>query len=211
MADLRERSARSLGCMSTGWEARVRRTGCGTSSPRWGRFDLAGFQDRLDAARAGLRAVTLPRPLVAVLQAHVADYADDSAALVFSGDKGGPLRRSNFNRRVRWAPAVSTIGAAGLHFHDLRHTGNTLAAGSGASLRDLMLRMGHDSMRAALIYQHATANADQHIADALARHIDLASTAPDQAQPGDSVAPEQHVDSTTVLDDGNAGRLAADG
>ena len=32
-----------------------------------------------------------------------------------------------------------------LHLHDLRHTGNTLAAQSGPSLRDLMTRMGHDS------------------------------------------------------------------
>jgi integrase len=45
----------------------------------------------------------------------------------------------------------------GLHFHDLRHSGNTLAAASGASLRDLMQRMGHDSVRAAMIYQTVTA------------------------------------------------------
>jgi len=31
----------------------------------------------------------------------------------------------------------------------------------GATLRDLMVRMGHDSMRAALIYQHASQTADQ--------------------------------------------------
>jgi integrase len=55
---------------------------------------------------------------------------------------------------------VATIGAAGPHFHDLRHTGNTLAAGTGTSLRDLMARMGHDSPRAALIYQHASDAAD---------------------------------------------------
>ena len=42
---------------------------------------------------------------------------------------------------------------AGLHFHDLRHTGNQFAAHSGAGLRDLMARMGHDSERAAMIYQ----------------------------------------------------------
>jgi hypothetical protein len=42
----------------------------------------------------------------------------------------------------------------GLHFHDLRHTGNQFAAQSGAALRDLMARMGHDSERAAMIYQH---------------------------------------------------------
>ncbi|GGS79964.1 hypothetical protein GCM10010176_024190 [Nonomuraea spiralis] len=40
--------------------------------------------------------------------------------------------------------------------HDLRHTGNTLAAGTGASVRELMARMGHSSTRAALIHQHST-------------------------------------------------------
>jgi integrase len=39
------------------------------------------------------------------------------------------------------------------HFHDLRHTGNQFAANSGAGLRDLMARMGHDSERAAMVYQ----------------------------------------------------------
>jgi hypothetical protein len=54
-----------------------------------------------------------------------------------------------------------------LHLHDLRHTGNTLAAQSGASLRDLMTRMGHDSPAAALIYQHSSRVADEAIAAAL--------------------------------------------
>lgn len=58
-----------------------------------------------------------------------------------------------------------------LHFHDLRHTGNTIAAGSGASLRDLMDRMGHDSVRAALIYQHKTADGNRAIADAMDNKI----------------------------------------
>jgi integrase len=57
---------------------------------------------------------------------------------------------------MRAAFPVAAIGAPGLHFHDLRHTGNTLASRApGASLRDVMARMGHDSPRAALIYQHA--------------------------------------------------------
>jgi len=44
---------------------------------------------------------------------------------------------------------------------------NTLAAQSGASTRDLMARMGHDGMNAAIIYQHATRRADRAIANAL--------------------------------------------
>jgi integrase len=51
--------------------------------------------------------------------------------------------------------------------HDLRHTGNTMAAATGASLRELMERMGHSSTRAALIYQHATRERDEAIAAAM--------------------------------------------
>ena len=63
------------------------------------------------------------------------------------------------------------MGLAGFHFHDLRHTGNTLAAASGASTRELMHRMGHGTMRAALIYQHATNERDREIARAMDRRI----------------------------------------
>ena len=59
------------------------------------------------------------------------------------------------------------MGVEHLHFHDLRHTGNTLAATAGASTKELMVRMGHANPRAALIYQHATAEQDKAIAQAL--------------------------------------------
>ena len=39
-------------------------------------------------------------------------------------------------------------------------------------MRDLMERMGHDSARAALIYQHKSAAAGQVIADALSAQIE---------------------------------------
>ncbi len=55
----------------------------------------------------------------------------------------------------------------GFRIHDLRHTGNTLAAATGASTKELMARMGHASARAALIYQHATRERDVVIATAL--------------------------------------------
>jgi integrase len=84
---------------------------------------------------------------------------------------GGPLRRGNFNKMSAWSYAVKSIGAEGLHVHDLRHTGNTFAASSGASLRDLMARMGHDSERAAMIYEHEARGADQAITDAIDTHV----------------------------------------
>ena len=61
-----------------------------------------------------------------------------------------------------------------MFFHDLRHSGLTWAAASGASVAELMRRGGHANPRAALRYQHATEDRDRVIADALA---DLATSA----------------------------------
>jgi len=66
---------------------------------------------------------------------------------------------------------VTAAGLPGFHFHDLRHTGNALASRTGASLADLMARMGHASTRAALIYQHTAQEQDGRIADALSSQI----------------------------------------
>jgi integrase len=67
---------------------------------------------------------------------------------------------------------VAAAGLPGFHFHDLRHTGNTLASRTGASLADLMARTRRSSTRAALIYQHAVQEQDQEIASALSAQID---------------------------------------
>ncbi|MGH9235521.1 MAG: hypothetical protein ACRD0R_19545, partial [Acidimicrobiales bacterium] len=50
-----------------------------------------------------------------------------------------------------------------------RHTGNTLTR--GASLKDVMRRLGHASTRAALIYQHADRESERAIAAALSETI----------------------------------------
>lgn len=61
-------------------------------------------------------------------------------------------------------------------------------AGTGASLRDLMNRMGHDSMRAALICQHATRNADRTIAVAIENLLAEHATDPDHTDDPDDGA-----------------------
>jgi integrase len=59
------------------------------------------------------------------------------------------------------------VGLEDVHLHDLRHTGNTYAAEAGASVRELMKRMGHSSSRAAMIYLHARDEREREIADRL--------------------------------------------
>ena len=114
-------------------------------------------------SHAGKRTVAFPADIVPELADHLERFADPKLnGLVFIGAKGGRLRRSNF--RKFWYRARGAVDLPELHFHDLRHTGNTMAAAQGASLKELMERMGHSSTRAALIYLHATRERDQKIA-----------------------------------------------
>lgn len=66
-------------------------------------------------------------------------------------------------------PALTATGLAGVHLHDLRHTGNHLTADEGANLRELMTRMGHDSTAAALTYLHSTTVRQRALADAVGK------------------------------------------
>lgn len=95
-----------------------------------------------------------------------------------------PVNSSAVTVRDDWVSARKAAGVTSeLHFHDLRHTGNTLASTAGASTRELMTRMGHSSSRAALIYQHMTSDRDRAIADRLGAMIrEGGGAAP---QPGD--------------------------
>ena len=135
---------------------------------------------------AGKRTVTIPSFVATELEKHCASWVDDGPdSLLFPAPEGGPWRRSNFNRRVFRPAARLAQLPDGFRFHDLRHTGNTLAAGTGASTRELMARMGHSSAAAALLYQHATRARDQAIADALDQLIERVETG-DRSSPSAS-------------------------
>ena len=49
-------------------------------------------------------------------------------------------------------------------------------------MRDIMARMGHDSPRAALIYQHTNREADHGIADAMDRAVKAARRKPSKRE-----------------------------
>ena len=67
-----------------------------------------------------------------------------------------------------WSKAREVANCTHLRLHDLRHTGLTWAADSGANTANRMQRGGHADPRGALRYQHATSEQDRAIADALA-------------------------------------------
>lgn len=75
-------------------------------------------------SRAGVQEVAFADFIVPDLREHL-DQIDDPAALTFTSPAGLPLRHSNFYHRG-WMPALKLLGLIGIHFQDLRHTGNQL-------------------------------------------------------------------------------------
>jgi integrase len=118
--------------------------------------------------KAGIRVVYVPPHVVPALCAHLELFAgahDDD--VIFTGTHGQPVRRASLY--TAWLRAVDEVGPVGVRIHDLRHTGATLAAATGASTRELMQRLGHASSDAALRYQHATTTRDEAIARSLSQ------------------------------------------
>lgn len=86
---------------------------------------------------------------------------------VFIGRDGCPMRGDAI--RQAFARARRKADMPGFRFHDLRHTGQTLAASTGATTKDLMRRLGHASPAAAYRYLHAVDGRDAEIASALSK------------------------------------------
>jgi integrase len=95
-------------------------------------LDKGGLLPETPKSRAGKRTVAFPAELVPELRWHLERFAEPGKrGVVFVGPKGGRLRRSNF--RKIWNKARASVGLPDLHFHDLRHTGGTLSAATGAT------------------------------------------------------------------------------
>jgi integrase len=139
------------------------------------RTELLSSPDRFDGppkTDAGYRTVAIPPHVMPVVREHLELFAGTER--VFVGRSGEPMRGDAI--RLAFDRARREVGLEHLRFHDLRHTGQTLAAEAGASLADLMRRLGHSSMVAAKRYLHASDSRDRQIADALSELAETSGT-----------------------------------
>lgn len=115
---------------------------------------------------AGVRDVAIPPHLMPAIESHLRDHAEPGRdGLLFPARGGGHLAPSTLSKV--FYPAREAAGRPDLRFHDLRHTGAVLAAQTGATLAELMGRLGHSTPGAALRYQHAAQARDRVIAEKL--------------------------------------------
>lgn len=115
---------------------------------------------------AGSRDVAIPPHLLPLIDKHLEQHtAPGNDALLFPAVNGGHLQPSALY--AHFYRARDAAKRPDLRFHDLRHTGAVLAAQTGATLAELMGRLGHSTIAAAMRYQHVAADRDQQIAAAL--------------------------------------------
>ena len=115
---------------------------------------------------AGYRDVSIPPHVWPIVEGHLGTHVRPGAnTLLFPGVARGHLWHSVMGSY--FTKAKKAAGRDDLKWHDLRHTGATLAAQVGATTAELQARLGHSTSVAAQLYQHAAKDRDRQIAERL--------------------------------------------
>ena len=112
------------------------------------------------------RDVFIPSELMSEIEKHLEQFVTDPSpdALIFTTSNGNPL----FQGRKSWfVTAKRRLNLDHLHFHDLRHTGQSLALANGAHIKDLQRRAGQSTVQAAQKYLHGSPERDEMVAESL--------------------------------------------
>jgi integrase len=125
-------------------------------------------------SNAGIRDVAIPPHLMPAVRQHLQDHVRwGKDALLFSTANGEQIGRGGAFQK-HWARARKAAGRDDLRFHDLRHTGAVMAAQSGATIAELMGRLGHATPAMAIRYQHVAQGRDDEIARRMSEMIKVA-------------------------------------
>lgn len=135
------------------------------------------FVEKTPKTRAGIRRVAIPPHLMPMVRDHLLRFTAPGADGLLFPSKGDPARHMRQSALARvYYPAREAAGRPDLRFHDLRHTGAVLAAQTGATLAELMARLGHSTPAAAMRYQHAAQDRDAVIASRLSDMVAAAGS-----------------------------------
>lgn len=122
-------------------------------------------------SHAGIRDVAIPPHLIGAVKAHLRKMGANGGrdALLFPSLSDPTKHLAHTELHKRFKIAREAAGRPDLRFHDLRHSGAVWATLTGASLIEVMGRLGHSTPGAAMRYQSVAAGRDREIADALSR------------------------------------------
>lgn len=117
--------------------------------------------------KAGRRTVPLPRVVVDALAAHMAEFPPGEQGLIFTSQRGAPVRRNTFNQM--WTRTVKRAGVPStVRFHALRHYYASLLIRHGESVKVVQARLGHASAAETLdTYSHLWPDSEDKTRDAV--------------------------------------------
>lgn len=119
---------------------------------------------------AGIRDISIPPHLVPAIEDHLKNHVPTGREALLFPSVSDPARHLAPSALYRmFYRAREAAGRRDLRFHDLRHSGAVLAATAGATLAELMGRLGHSTPGAALKYQHIAKGRDREIAALLSK------------------------------------------
>ena len=116
---------------------------------------------------AGIRDVGIPLDLMPMVKKHLANVAIGPDALVFPSVEDPTKHMKPSTLAKNYFSARGKASRPDLRFHDLRHTAAVYAAQIGATLPELMNRLGHSTSTAAMRYQHLAQGRDAVVTAAL--------------------------------------------
>jgi len=129
-----------------------------------------GFKVTTPKSDAGVRDVSIPPHLLPVIERHLDKHVGPGREALLFPSVGDPTRHLAPSACYRmFYRARAAAGREDLRFHDLRHSGAVFAAAAGATLAELMGRLGHSTPAAALRYQHVAKGRDREIAALLSK------------------------------------------
>lgn len=111
------------------------------------------------------RRVSIPPSMVSLVEEHLRHFvSNEPTAPIFPSSQNpkNPVSQSSFDRI--WRAARDQV-RPGFRFHDLRHTGLTEFARTGATLKEIMKRGGHTDVNIAMRYQDAAAERDRALTE----------------------------------------------
>ena len=121
---------------------------------------------------AGIRTVSIPPHIRAHMGDYLATLPKAKDAMIFPGSRNKAHMSPGSLHKV-FDPRAEALGLDTLRFHDLRHFAGTQAAIVGATTAEVMARLGHSTVTAAMRYQAVANGRDDEIAARLSNVVPI--------------------------------------